>query len=277
VAFAFADEVDGVQKIFTAARGGSTDLSEYTLMNDTGVPALEGTHLHDLAGVRDPELLWDGSQWVVYYTAVGVDGALSIGRAVAAGGSLAQLTADDTALISPHDHVDLDGLEMPTVARLTAGYTAPFYVMIVRATNSSGSTTRLLPFSSRDGQSWERFWGSELETRTMRTKGATGSGFDADEIASPSLMVRNGAYHLYYAGRRGTRWRLGLLVSDAVVYWREIDEGVPVLTASEQPFERVGVMDPDVTAQGNEVELVYSGWDGARTTLAHTHRSARGE
>lgn len=249
--------------VFMFAQRVTGDDTRFALAHPAGSDVLQPGRPWDEGGIHDPELFWADDHWVLFYTAVdGTDGTLSIGRATTTTPA-SGFEPEETPFISP-DGTEVVGYSMPTVARL--GYDATTWIMIVRA-DLAGGGHQLRPFVSRDGgESFEAYRGT-LAGLTTRDTGLSIEGFDADEIAEPSLVIHNGAYHLYYAGRRGTRWRIGMLASDELLNWREIGDGGPVLSSDGNGRDRVGVRHPDVWAQPGSVELFYTGNDGARDTL----------
>ena len=144
--------------------------------------------------------------------------------------------------------------------------------MVARVTDPEGGQ-QLAVYTSDDGTSWT-FWDMGHLGPITRRGDVSASGFDADEIAHPSLIVHDGAWQLYYAGRRGTRWGVGLLLSDELLRWRWYAGGRPVLEGDGNGFDRVGVGAPDAVSVGATVELYYEGTDGTRTRLGRAVRQA---
>jgi hypothetical protein len=207
------------------------------------------------AGVTDPELFRHDGRWFIAFTGVAVDGRRTIG--IARGGATIDepFEPDGGPAIDPAV-AGVRSLEMPTVAVIPAGT----WVLVARATAADG-TRSLLGFASNDGgTSWTPYLGADLAEATRRPGEVAPLAFDADEIAHPTLVVANGAYQLYFAGRRGTRWGLGLLASDEFLYWRPIDEA-SIVTPS------VGLRAPDVFATASELRLLTA---NARTRSIET-------
>jgi hypothetical protein len=115
---------------------------------------------------------------------------------------------------------------------------------------------------------------SELPAMTARTSQRETSGFDADEIAWPALTVHGGAWRLAYAGRRGTRWAIGVLVSDQLIRFRAPVDGS--VLGRGATFDRLGVFAPAILSAGaaDRVEMYYLGTDGTGPTLGFTERPA---
>jgi len=90
--------------------------------------------------------------------------------------------------------------------------------------------------------------------------------FDRDEIGALGTVVLRGATRVYYAGRRGTRWTIGVLASSDGSNWNA-PPGGPVLAGSDRGFDALGVQDPGVDVVDGVVHLYYSGNDGMRTRI----------
>jgi predicted GH43/DUF377 family glycosyl hydrolase len=249
-------------EIFVGRRSGVSP-TEVEVANGPDVPALRPTHDFEMGGLSDPELVWNDGAWVLFYTATDASGRRRIGQATSDDG--VTFTAIGTPVLEPDGTVE--ELESPTVVIHFSGT----WLMIARATDDAGRTF-LAPFhSGNQGLDWNKIPADSLDA----VMGATGR-FDADEVASPSLIEHNGAWQLYYAGRRGTRWSIGLVLSDDLLYWRRANDGRPVLSRSSNGFDRLGVTGPDAHARDSidEVELFYVGTDGLRDRPGSTRREA---
>lgn len=260
------------EAIFLAKRPGVVT-TELTLTDVLVNPALVGARPHDVNGVFDPELIWDGAGWVLLYGGeargdvvdeVEAPGMRSIGRATAEM-SASTFTADDDAVLDPSTYGVL-GFDQPTVAVHSDGT----WVMVVRTELPSGELELWAFLSNDQGQSFRRVDGVGLGAALRRGQG---SPFDADEVAQPSLAIHGGAYRLYFAQRTGARWAIGLVVSDELIAWRHPTDGAPVLLG-EGDSERVGVASPSVFVMGETVELYYLGLDGVGSAVRRTERVA---
>ena len=266
LAFAFED---GEGQIFFGGQSGGPEL---ILAHTEGEPALSGELGSFRETVLDPELhrTRDGAL-VLFFTAVDAGGKRSIGRAEQRSDS--HLFEVVQQVLEPSTDAEAESFEMPTVAYVADGQLA----MIVRAElapQRGGGHAFLAFLSSDEGKTWTRHYASELLAATRRG-GTTGTRFDADEIAHPSLLQHGGAYRITYAGRRGTRWSLGLLVSDQLVHWREPLAGRPVLgRGTSGGFDRLGPVEADALVDGETIALYYLGTDGARGDLGRAVRLA---
>lgn len=258
-------------ELFWARR--SSDPGEAQLI-DTG-PALTPVYPHEALGVRDPELVWDGSLWHLFYTAEDAKGLRHIGHATAAADALL-FSAAPTPSLSPLpswpepsrpevlEHLEQTGVigfDAPTVYHREG-----LWVLIVRALlTDSGSELRAYYATGLSGafnEDWAPLPASEL-ARLTRIELST------EELTDPSLIVHNGAYQLYYARRRGTRWAIEQLSSDDLVAWRPLGE---VLGGSGTGFDALGARGPDALAEGDRVQLLFDGHDGVAFSLGFSSR-----
>ena len=217
---------------------------------------LAPTEPFEAMGVHDPELVWDGNNLFVFYTARDESGAGSI-RVAMGERSLAQLSKDEAPVLEPAG--DIVSYDAPTVS-----YRNGLWVLVARAAFSSGVTELHAFYTSALGTGWARVVNGGLEQLT-RVVGAT------SEITEPSLMVHNSAYQLYYAHRIGTRWSVELLVSDELLLWRAMGD---VLGDSDEAFDSLGARSPDVISGPDRIDIVYSGQDGVAFRLGTASRAA---
>ena len=172
-------------------------------------PVLAPTEPYEAMGVRDPELVWDGSNLFLFYTARDESGAGSI-RVAWVSESLAQFSKGEAPVFAPTG--DVVSYDAPTVV-----YRDGLWLLVARAAFSSGATELHAFYTSDPDTGWARVVNGGLEQLT-RVEDAT------SEITDPSLIVHNSAYQLYYARRTGTRWSVELAVSDELLLWRPMGE-----------------------------------------------------
>lgn len=251
-------EHDGKLIVARSQEGGSP--LDLDLLSSPDVSLLEPPAGATLA---DPELYVDAGGGTFLFYTVETGAAASIGRAVLVGDAY----VPDAEPVIKSD-ATVVRIEQPTVQRHHSGE----WVLIARVTQATGGH-ELAVYRSMDGVTWTRFDSGHLGPITHRGD-VSAVGFDADEIGHPSLIVHNSAWQLYYAGRRGTRWGIGLLVSDELLRWREIGAGNPVFGGDGNGFDRVGAGAPDAVSVGSSVELYYEGSDGARVRLGRAVRQA---
>ena len=217
--------------------------------------ALTPINSYEAGGVTDPELLWDGQMWHLFYTAIDGAGVSSIGHAVASPDALS-FSQDVTPTLDARS--DWRSFDEPTVYRRDG-----LWLMIVRGHRFDGSQ-ELVPFyRTTDDGPWRFIEGSSLPTLTRV------AAFASEELSDPSLIVHNDTYQLYVARRRGTSWAIELLVSDEMTFFTNLGE----VFSGSGVFDNLGASAPDALSSNGEVELYYSGLDGQDSTLARTSRT----
>lgn len=92
------------------------------------------------------------------------------------------------------------------------------------------------------------------------------AAFDRDEVAAPALIrTSDGVYRLYYAGRLGTRWSIGMLVSMDLRFFRD-PLGRAVLRGSGSGKDALSVGDPEPVLDAERgIVLLHTGYDGAQS------------
>jgi len=102
----------------------------------------------------------------------------------------------------------------------------------------------------------------------VHTTSAGPLAFDHDEVRAPVVLEHGGVRRIYFAGRRGTRWSIGMLLEgDDGSFFRIANDGAAVLGPSGGGDDALGVAGPSPTVRDGELELVYAGTDGARWQL----------
>ena len=92
--------------------------------------------------------------------------------------------------------------------------------------------------------------------------------FDRDEVSAPVAIEHAGVTRIYYAGRRGTRWSIGMLLEGPDAgFFRLANGGAPVLAPSGQGADALGVAGPAPFVAGDALTLLYAGTDGVRWHL----------
>jgi hypothetical protein len=215
-----------------------------------------------------PSLLRDGNRWLLYATSLR-DETSSILRAELSaldGGDGLEAT-DRRLVLEPSG--DAAALSKPTVARVEMGTGEARYVMIAHR-RSTGGVTELATYVATDGVAFRAVTGDDLATLTASDSNI-GPGARADELGQPSLLVRNGTWRLYFGVRHGTRWRVALLASDELLYWRDV--GLALREGSTR-MDWLGTSQPAVLGHENAVDMLYVAHDGMDETLAWTSRLA---
>lgn len=236
----------------------------------------------DAGGVTDPEIVYAEGMWHLFYTGIGSDGKRRIGATTFADGAPPAITAPPAAIIDvgPGERaidqatvLPVEGSPWQLIARVTREDGSQVLVRWERTDPIAGTWTRRDCDAPADGVD-ESSMATLLCTRTERRPGSGRDAFDADEISSPDLIAYNGSYQLYYAGRSGSRWAVGLLASDDLRFWRDVGEGEAILAGDAQGFDSFGVSSPAVIGVDGGVGMYYLGSDGARTRIGWAAREA---
>ncbi|UJR79295.1 hypothetical protein [Sandaracinus amylolyticus] len=225
-----------------------------------------------LAAVADPALVRGADhRWQLWFTAIAEDGTTSVARADGAGiDSL--LMGEPARVLAPTSELDTTtGWDSPSVIRTAGGRT----LLAARRRDADGTTEVALfvidesgaPFPA-DTTIYDPSAG-EVRADEHIVRRATGiaTDFDADEVAAPALIEYGGVLRLYYAGRRGTRWSIGVMLSQDGVHWREGNGGRAILAGSGAGFDALSTNDPAPVVEGTELRLYYTGTDGVRDAI----------
>jgi hypothetical protein len=232
---------------------GRTGFGEFrSATSDPGPPAL--VLPAELASARDPWLLVHQARFVLFFTGVDAAGRTSIWKSTG-DADYAQSFSAPVRVLSPLDF-GFDAIDGGAI--LVDGFEGS-WTMVARA--RTGEEHRIVRFDSSDeGLSWATTGVTLREPRTNDL-----FAFDRDEVAAPALVRYPDAQgrlidRLYYAGRRGTAWRIGLLVSSGADRWRAVG---PVLEPAAG-FDALGVTDPAPVVEDGVLRLYYAGSDGTR-------------
>lgn len=101
--------------------------------------------------------------------------------------------------------------------------------------------------------------------------------FDADEVASPSLVRgEDGLFRLYYTGRRANRWTVTVVISEDGDYWRRISETVGAPDEVLGPRDALGALgfrSVGALLEESTLSLVVEGWSGTRSRFSFARQS----
>lgn len=253
---------DGAPRALMAyAHGGQIHLAGRTAFGEfraaSGDPSPPALSLPaEIVEARDPWLLVHQARFVLFFTGLDADGRSSVFKATGHADHTQSFGAPAEVLDpAAHGYDAIDGASV----RIGDGV----WTMVARV--HLGDEHLFVRFESADeGLTWA-LAGSPLRAPRRDDLFA----FDRDELASPALVQHldeRGRLieRLYYAGRRGTAWRIGLLVSSDGERWRAVG---PVLEPSAGGFDALGVMDPAPIVEADQLRLYYAGTDGTRIRI----------
>lgn len=237
----FADDGD----LFVAREAMNGGLVPPASRDELAVTPLDGTD-----DLRDPALhRGPGGVLQLYFAAEASDGRSRIFRAPREGD---RFGTPDLAL-----EVDGASVDGPAVWS-----TADGLLRMVARVSRPGAPSELAIFGASGDAPLERLEG--LRQAPVEDLFA----FDRDEVAQPAIaQTADGLYRLYYAGRRGTAWSAGLLVSEDGVAWRPLGR---VLGPDGDGFDALSVRGPAPVVRsdlGGALHLYYTGSDGAGAAI----------
>jgi hypothetical protein len=236
--------------ICLAQRTGAGEYRSPT--TDPGPPAFE---LPDgIVVARDPSLVIEGARFHLYFVGVDASGGKRVWRA--SGSSTYGTTFGPATKVLDPESFGLDRVDAPAVV-----IGAPTWTLVARV--EANREPRIVRWISADGESWSLRGGS-LEAATLRRPQPQDLfAFDRDDVGAPALITApdwsgRPIQRLYYAGRHGTRWSIGLMVSYGGDAFLPIGR---VLDASAG-FDALGVSDPAPVLEEGTLSLYYAGTDG---------------
>ncbi|HPQ39495.1 MAG TPA: hypothetical protein PLV45_03905 [bacterium] len=206
-------------------------------------------HPFDTHGVADPELVWDGTAFRLYYTATGSDDVLRI--AVATSGNLMDWTAGGVVLEPAPDTFDRDGVSDPDIVKVGDRYHMYY-------TARSANWKYIARVSSGDGFQFDS------TRRIVLGPSFKQERFDFLGVGEPSVIYQNGVYQMMYRGfDTSVWWRLGLAISaDGAQFTRILQDEEFGANFGRGPhgFDDGGAGEPEIwiSDSGNDVRLLYT-------------------
>src|SRR5690606_8306498 len=122
---------------------------------------------------------------------------------------------------------------------------------------------------------------AEGPTAGVLRRSGTDDGFDRDEIGAARVLdLGDGVVRIFYAGRRGTRWSIGALVTTDLLHYDQAAGGEPLLGPSGAGFDALGVYSPELLASPvaggiAQLTMYYTGSAGTVSSLGLATQSIR--
>jgi hypothetical protein len=252
--------IDEAGALVAFERGGAIYLARRDAAGawiPTDEPALEAPVNE---AYRDPELTRGAEGWILFVTHER-DGTRTIARAESAG--------DGETFDAPVDLPAPTTLSQPAFARI-----AGRDVIAARATSAGDVGAESIVLLELAGDELHWLEGTEEASTVVRPAGGI-HAFDADEVAAPALYVDSaGIVRVYYAGRRGARWSIGLRAAGMNGPFSYAPEE-PVLEPSGDGLDALGVSDPSVAREGAELRLYHTALDGLRARIGEASGGTR--
>ena len=268
LAFAAASTTTSTRAIFVATR--EADGAFHVRQPATGTqPILVGARGD---GYESPALAYAAGQWFLYATRVHA-GARSIALATSTTDALsfgapAPIAASGVTgeLSSP---APVPGDPMLVIARRQPPPMADVTTqgppeLVLLSLDTGGTNAAAAPVCGADSSCAD---GARAETH-LYTARTTTIRFDADDVDDPAIVLYDHVYRLYYAGRLGSRWSIGMLIAADLHYWRAALDGDAILAADGDGFDAVSVRGPAPLVEDGHVSLYYVGNDGDVATIA---------
>lgn len=147
----------------------------------------------EAAGVADPSVIQDGTNYVMYYSGISSGGVRTIGRIVSAAPTFTSPTSRSQVLTTGAlGTYDAAGAQDPVVVKVAGGD----YRMVYTAVDAAG-VERLAYATSSDGIAWTR--GGAVQNPSL-----AGGGFDEVAVRASGFVRSGGMLHVYLSGVDGT-------------------------------------------------------------------------
>ncbi|RLF26815.1 MAG: hypothetical protein DRN14_06255, partial [Thermoplasmata archaeon] len=210
-----------------------------------------GPNDFDSFGVSQPWVIKDGSTYKMWYTAS--DG-LHLRIAYATSNDGITWTKQGSAVLDlgPYGAFDDSGVGAPTVVKDSVY--RMWYI------GNDGTHNRIGYATSTDGITWSRANNGEAVMKL-------GSTFDAQGLGSPSVLVFNGVYEMYYHGSNGVSQQIGYATSRDGIQWERSSS--PVLRPSQSGFDWKGTRSPSYIREGTTLKMWYEGFNGSASQIGY--------
>lgn len=224
---------------------------------------------------ESPALGFASGAWSLYATRVH-GGMRSLVVATSASADVLALGAPSDVVVDLAGDVSSPALVPGDPTRLVVrhaggGGAAPELVLLTLGTAGASAT----PSAGICGADSSCVDGARAQAHVYAARSATIT-FDADDVDDPALILHDHVYRLYYAGRLGSRWSIGMLIAADIGYWRPANDGAPILAADGSGFDAVSVRAPSPIALDGALSLYYVGADGDSRTIALAQGAAVG-
>jgi hypothetical protein len=224
-----------------------------------------------VVSVSDPSVVVDDDRFHLYFAGTDIEGVSNIYKAE--GDPDFATTFAAPVIVATAELLGVDSIDGPAVE-----VGNPTWHMLARA--RIGGSTRIIELRAPYPGVLFSLARGDLDSSTLRVPEADDLfAFDRDEVAAPARVVHEDVMgrpleRLYYAGRRGTRWSIGALVSDGFGGWRPIG---PVLEPQGAGFDALGVTDPALFVERGVVRFYYAGTDGQRYAIGEAGPAGTGD
>ncbi len=214
------------------------------------LPALSAFSPWATGGVHDPALRWNGATLELWFTGYAAN-AGTVGRVLAPEGT------------QSFDSGAAEALLVPSGSVTSIAQPAPFEV----------GTQRYVVARVEDEQGAKLLLHRHLGTgyvplHVLRIASATDLfAFDRDDVSDPFVVRTGSVYRLFFAGRRGLRWSIGMLASADGSLFNEPSDGAAIFAGGTGAFDSLGARAPEARIDGSALVLYYTAVDGSSGRL----------
>jgi hypothetical protein len=187
-----------------------------------------------------------------------------------------QYTAERLALVNPQNIVSpseaADFASFTSIDSPSAAVIGDVTRVAFRAFEGTRSSIRIITLNGAS------YVAESVRTSSAFVDGAVAPGlvhapaarvedaFDRDEVSDPELYEDGGVLRVIFAGRRGTRWSLGMLVA-STDGTRFAPTSAAPFAPSGSGFDALGTLAPEFVRTPGADRLYYLGTDGVRRSI----------
>ena len=207
--------------------------------------------------ITAPAVLYDGTQFHMWFCAVDFRGDWSVNYATSADGIRWRKSAANPLLEETHDdRWDADYVAEPSVLYDGTG----FQMWYNGASSADTSRETVLGHAvSSDGVQWTRF----EESRPVFDV-AEGGAWDDYAVARAHVMFDGELFKMWYEGHSGETWRIGYATSSNGTNWERAPDNPIVDLGPEGAWDSKVASEPFALFDGHTYWLWHSGYDGDR-------------
>jgi predicted GH43/DUF377 family glycosyl hydrolase len=121
--------------------------------------------------------------------------------------------------------------------------------------------------TSSDGINWTKY-----NANPVLEPGPEGT-WDDTVPGSPSVILANSIYHMWYFVFDGTIALIGYATSPDGTTWTKHASNPVLSGGSPGTWDDAGVLDPEVILKDSTYHMWYTGWDGTNTRIGHATSS----
>lgn len=236
----------------STAIGLATSPDGITWTKHPGNPVLTSSQTWDAARVANPDVIFDGATYHMWYTGVNASGISRIGHATSADGVAWTKDVDNPVLtVGAGGTWEGEDVNTPSVVRVGSAYHMWY-------TGYDGSYSRIGHALSSDGTVW-----TKDPTNPVIDVGKVGD-WDWLNAYSPDVVVADGLFYLWYSGETlPEAWETGLAMSVDGEAWTRAERILP--EGPTGTFDSDSADRPSVLLDDGTFRVWYTGVDDLGT------------